>query len=165
MKIIQYIILVTIISTIYGQNENIFPVTINEKFPDVTFQTAYGEDLKITDFNGKNVMLVFQRGKVTPTVWCPICHYQYLEYPEMQNTYAGLIAPNCPGAVQRRHPPNPAHKALTPFADRNRHPNRAGGNIHLSSTQIVACLSRNLSLKPAACLTPEPKDRGLKKRL
>ena len=79
MKQLKYILLIMLISTVYGQNENIFPVTINEKFPDVMFQTVHGEDFKITDFTGKNVMLVFPRGKVTPTVWCPICHYQYLE--------------------------------------------------------------------------------------
>jgi peroxiredoxin len=63
----------------FSQNENIFPVTINEKFPDVTFKTAHGENFSISELNGKNIMLVFPRGKVTPIVWCPICHYQYLE--------------------------------------------------------------------------------------
>ncbi|MFC1565825.1 redoxin domain-containing protein [Candidatus Neomarinimicrobiota bacterium] len=79
MKQLKYILLIMLISTVYCQNENVFPVTINEKFPDVTFQTQQGEDVRIQDLAGKNIMLIFPRGKVTPIVWCPICHYQYLE--------------------------------------------------------------------------------------
>jgi peroxiredoxin len=79
MRQLVYSILIILISTGYSQNENIFPVTINEKFPDVTLQTVQGEMVRIADFNGKNIMLIFPRGKVTPEVWCPICHYQYLE--------------------------------------------------------------------------------------
>ena len=79
MKHLQYIILITIFGTVFAQNDNVFPVTINEEFPDITLQTAQGDAFSIADFKGKNVMLIFPRGKVTPTVWCPICHYQYLE--------------------------------------------------------------------------------------
>ena len=79
MKILLYSILILVGSSVFAQNNNIFPVTINEKFPDITLQTAQGDAFSIADFKGKNVMLIFPRGKVTPTVWCPICHYQYLE--------------------------------------------------------------------------------------
>jgi peroxiredoxin len=64
---------------LYGQNENVYPVTINEKFPDITLQTSEGEDVAISEYLGKKVMLIFIRGKVTPDIWCPICQYQYLE--------------------------------------------------------------------------------------
>ncbi len=79
MKLLQYSILILLISSIHAQNENIYPVTINEKFPDITLQTAQGKDISIADLAGKNIMLIFPRGKVTEEVWCPICHYQYLE--------------------------------------------------------------------------------------
>ena len=79
MKILLYSILILVGSSVFAQNNNIFPVTINEKFPDITLQTTQGKDVRIADLTGKNVMLFFPRGKVTPTVWCPICHYQYLE--------------------------------------------------------------------------------------
>ena len=79
MKILICSILMLVSSSVLAQNNNIFPVTINEEFPDIILQTVQGEDVKMTDLAGKNVMLFFPRGKVTPTVWCPICHYQYLE--------------------------------------------------------------------------------------
>lgn len=76
---IKYYTLLLLFSVTFCQNDNVFPITINEKFPDITLQTVQGEKINISDFAGKNIMLIFSRGKVTPTVWCPICHYQYLE--------------------------------------------------------------------------------------
>jgi peroxiredoxin len=79
MNRIKYVLIILIIGTIYCQNENIFPVTINEQFPDVTLQSPDGNQVRLADLTGKNVMLIFPRGKVTPEIWCPICHYQYME--------------------------------------------------------------------------------------
>jgi peroxiredoxin len=79
MRQFRYSILILLISLVFSQNENIFPITMNENFPDVTLQSAKGEVVRIADLRGKNIMLIFPRGKVTPEVWCPICHYQYLE--------------------------------------------------------------------------------------
>jgi peroxiredoxin len=72
-------ILLVLVSTIFAQNENIFPITINEEFPEITLQTVEGKNVTISDIKGKNIMLIFPRGKVTEDIWCPICHYQYLE--------------------------------------------------------------------------------------
>ena len=79
MKQLKYLFIMLLVSTVYCQNENLFPVTINEKFPDITLLTHGGESIQIADYKGKNVMLIFPRGKVTPEIWCPICHYQYME--------------------------------------------------------------------------------------
>ncbi len=77
-KILLTMVLLTL-TILFGQNENVYPVTINEKFPDITLQDRDGEDVLLSDYIGKKVMLIFIRGKVTPDVWCPICQYQYLE--------------------------------------------------------------------------------------
>lgn len=63
----------------FSQNENVIPVQVKEKFPDITLTKPTGELINIGGKSGKNTMLIFIRGKVTPNTWCPICHYQYLE--------------------------------------------------------------------------------------
>jgi peroxiredoxin len=68
-----------IISIIFAQNENVFPITINEKFPEITLKSLEGEDIEINKLASENILLIFPRGKVTENIWCPICHYQYLE--------------------------------------------------------------------------------------
>lgn len=74
-------IFIVITSNSYGQNENVIPVQVKEKFPDITLTSSDGElvNLPKTD---RNTILFFIRGKVTPTVWCPICQYQYMEMIE-----------------------------------------------------------------------------------
>jgi len=62
-----------------SQNEHIYPVQVNEKFPEITLSTGDGELISIPGKSEKNTLLIFLRGKVTPQVWCPICQYQYLE--------------------------------------------------------------------------------------
>jgi peroxiredoxin len=78
----QFLILVTFITffagNIFSQNENVIPVQVKEKFSDITLTSSNGELVNIPT-EGRNTMLVFIRGKVTPTVWCPICQYQYME--------------------------------------------------------------------------------------
>ena len=52
----------------------------------LTLTSGDGDQIKIPQ-EGRNSLLVFIRGKVTPTVWCPICHYQYLEMVEAVKKY------------------------------------------------------------------------------
>ena len=73
------------LSTAFCQNNNVIPVTINEKFSDFSLKTYTGENVTLSEMLGKKVMLVFVRGKVTPEIWCSICHYQYLELVEMED--------------------------------------------------------------------------------
>jgi peroxiredoxin len=67
-----------------AQNEAIIPVQVKEKFSDFTLNDHNGNTVSLPDLKGKKVMLVFIRGKVTPQIWCPICHYQYLEAMQAQ---------------------------------------------------------------------------------
>jgi peroxiredoxin len=84
-------ILVLIIILISGiciaQNDNIFPVTINEIIPELTLTKNNGSQVNINNLNTENILLVFPRGKVTETTWCPICHYQYLEMVKIEKKY------------------------------------------------------------------------------
>ena len=73
------IAILLIFGTVIAQNENIFPVTINEKMPELTLTSANGENININKIENDNILLIFPRGKVTEKTWCPICHYQYLE--------------------------------------------------------------------------------------
>ncbi len=81
-QLIICVVFMTVLScNIFAQNENVIPVQVKEKFPEVTLVNGDGETITLPNA-GRNTMLVFIRGKVTPTVWCPICHYQYLELVE-----------------------------------------------------------------------------------
>ena len=80
------IILLTVSCAVFSQNENIYPVTINEKFPDFILNTHDGGQLSLADLKGNKAMLIFIRGRVTNEVWCPICHYQYLEMVQMEKS-------------------------------------------------------------------------------
>ncbi len=79
----NYLLLITLITAFtfnaFCQNENVIPVQVKEKFPDITLTSSNGELVNLPGKSGRNIMLIFIRGKVTPTIWCPICHYQYLE--------------------------------------------------------------------------------------
>ena len=81
----QFLIFTTLIvfftCNIYGQNEKVIPVQVKEKFSEITLTSKDGELVKLPK-SDRNTMLIFIRGKVTPTIWCPICHYQYLEMVE-----------------------------------------------------------------------------------
>jgi peroxiredoxin len=55
--------------------------------PDFTLPAYQGGDVTISDLRGKNVMLIFPRGRSQPDAWCHICNYQHMElvYHEAAN--------------------------------------------------------------------------------
>lgn len=58
-------------------------VGVNEMMGDFTLKTYQGNEFSMSKLKGKNVLLVFPRGKVTPTIWCPFCYYQYVELADL----------------------------------------------------------------------------------
>jgi len=86
-NIIVLVVLFASINILYGQNEGMFPVTINEALPEYTLTDSEGGQISSVELLGKKVMLIFIRGKVTKGIWCPICQYQYLELAEMESKY------------------------------------------------------------------------------
>ena len=56
---------------------------INKAFPDFTLKDHNGQTKSLSDLKGKNVILVFPRGKVSDH-WCQLCHYQYAELAKLE---------------------------------------------------------------------------------
>jgi peroxiredoxin len=63
--------------------EKVSPALLGGKFPEFKLQSNQGKELSLADLKGKNVILVFPRGKVTDIYWCGLCHYQYSEMVKM----------------------------------------------------------------------------------
>jgi peroxiredoxin len=59
------------------------PVTIGDTMTNFTLKTYDNKTVSLSDYKGKNVMLVFPRGKVDEH-WCQLCHYQYAELAELE---------------------------------------------------------------------------------
>jgi len=62
--------------------QEIRPVTVQNPMPDFTLSSYQGDEVSLSDFKGKNVILVFPRGLAGEGHWCHICPYQYLELVE-----------------------------------------------------------------------------------
>lgn len=55
-----------------------------QPMPDFTLPSHQGKEIRLSEFKGKNIMLIFPRGYAAPERWCTICHYKYLELVEME---------------------------------------------------------------------------------
>lgn len=78
----KLILLICCISTFLGTYAK-NPVSPGSNMTNFTLKSTNGETISLADFQGKNVMLVFPRGKVGEH-WCNICHYQYAELAELE---------------------------------------------------------------------------------
>ena len=68
---------------VFGQNSNIKPAILDEKFPDFTLPSYQGDTISIYNYKGKNLLLIVSRGKYADDKWCTICHYQYAEWADI----------------------------------------------------------------------------------
>lgn len=66
--------------------QSIQPGYLGNKISDFKLQTYQGTELAISGLEGKNVLLVFPRGKVTDQIWCALCMYQYAELAYLEQT-------------------------------------------------------------------------------
>ncbi len=71
-------------SLLFAQNAEIKPVTVGQPMPDFTLPTYQGKDITISELKGKNIMLIFPRGKFQPDVWCRMCAYQYADLVDIE---------------------------------------------------------------------------------
>jgi peroxiredoxin len=62
-----------------GHAQALGPVTVGSPMPDFTLPVFQGGELSLSDFRGKNVMIVFPRGLSRPESWCHVCPYQHAE--------------------------------------------------------------------------------------
>ena len=65
--------------------------TVGQAMPGFSLPGLDGRNVALSALKGKNVLLVFPRGKVASSDgsnvhWCQLCHYQYAELAELDNT-------------------------------------------------------------------------------
>ena len=70
------------VSNLAAQAPQLRPVTVGSPMPDLTLPVYQGGDVTLSDLRGKNVMIVFPRGRSRPGSWCHICPYQHSELVE-----------------------------------------------------------------------------------
>jgi alkyl hydroperoxide reductase subunit AhpC len=68
-----------------AQAEPIQPANLGDLFPAFTLPAVQGGEVSLAALKGKNVMIIFPRGRVDDH-WCQICHYQYAELAELEKT-------------------------------------------------------------------------------
>jgi len=66
-----------------AQAAPIKPANFGDLFPAFTLAAVQGGEVSLAALKGKNVMIVFPRGRVDDH-WCQICHYQYAELAELE---------------------------------------------------------------------------------
>jgi len=67
-----------------AQEQTIRPVLLGQPMPDFSLPSYQGQMVRLADFKGKNIMLIFPRGFAAPDRWCTICHYKYVELVELE---------------------------------------------------------------------------------
>jgi peroxiredoxin len=60
------------------------PALIEQPMPDFTLPSYQAGDVSLSQFLGKNVMIIFSRGYAAPNHWCTICNYRYVELAELE---------------------------------------------------------------------------------
>lgn len=63
------------------------PANLGDLFPAFTLPAIQGGEVSLASLKGKNVMIIFSRGRVDDH-WCQICHYQYAELAELEKAQA-----------------------------------------------------------------------------
>jgi peroxiredoxin len=61
------------------------PVFLRGPISDFTLPSLQGGEVSLSKLKGKNVLLVFPRGKIDDH-WCQICHYSYAELAQREKT-------------------------------------------------------------------------------
>lgn len=106
MKKIASILALLLVSIAFGQiadkAENISPLLIGEKIPNVTLYDANGMPSEIKNILDKKTVLVVYRGG-----WCPYCNSQLADLQEIENKIISLgyqvvaVSPDAPSFLQK----------------------------------------------------------------
>jgi len=72
-----------------AQGARVQPGLIERPMPGFSLPGIDGQTVTLSQLKGRNVLLVFLRGKVanpdgTQAHWCQLCHYQYAELAELE---------------------------------------------------------------------------------
>ena len=83
---IVFFLLCTSIITAQAQ-----PAMLEKPMPNFTMPTYDGKTVSLSDFKGKNVLIVFPRGYAAEGRWCSICNYQYAQMLDLERRIKGKI--------------------------------------------------------------------------
>jgi peroxiredoxin len=154
------------------------PAIIEQPMPDFTLPAYQGGTVTLSQFKGKNIMIIFPRGYAAPNYWCTICNYRYVELAELEkaqqiqkkyNVQVLVVFPYdratvqawleaLPGQLDKiRETKNPADPSKLDEAGKRR------------MERWRQFFPKDFSLKPGEILDPFPvlidSDRALSKRL
>ena len=101
-KIITLLFSVVSFAQIADKAENVSPLLIGEKIPNVILQDANGKEVKTKDIFDKKTVLVVYRGG-----WCPYCNSQLADMQEIEKDIIALgyqvvaISPDAPSFLKQ----------------------------------------------------------------
>jgi peroxiredoxin len=67
----------------FAQVLRVRPGLIERAMPDFSLPGLDGKTVTLSQLKGKNVLLIFPRGRYNDYEWCQLCHYQYAELAEL----------------------------------------------------------------------------------
>ncbi len=77
-------VLVVSIFMCEAQTDEIRPVAVESPMPNFSLPVFQGGELSLSELKGKNILLIFPRGRSRENAWCHICNYQYAELAELE---------------------------------------------------------------------------------
>jgi peroxiredoxin len=83
-KILVFSVLVVSVCICVAQTDEIRPVTVEKPMPDFSLPVFQGGELTLSEIKGKNILLIFPRGRSRENAWCHVCNYQYAEWAELE---------------------------------------------------------------------------------
>ena len=102
LKIVILLFSVVSFAQIADKAENVSPLLIGEKIPNVILQDANGKEVKTKDIFDKKTVLVVYRGG-----WCPYCNSQLADMQEIEKDIIALgyqvvaISPDAPSFLKQ----------------------------------------------------------------
>lgn len=101
-KIVIFLFSVVSFAQIADKAENVSPLLIGEKIPNVILHDANGKEVKTKDILDKKTVLVVYRGG-----WCPYCNSQLADMQEIEQDIISLgyqvvaISPDAPSFLKQ----------------------------------------------------------------
>ena len=83
MVFVISILIITVFLCV-AQTDEIRPVVVESPMPNFSLPVFQGGEMSISEIKGKNIMLIFPRGRSRENAWCHICNYQYAELAELE---------------------------------------------------------------------------------
>lgn len=83
-QMIYILIFFLVFGSLFAQQPKIQQAAqLGHPMPDFKLMSYQGEEISISQFRGKNILLLFPRGRYM-NQWCRYCHYQYAELVDLE---------------------------------------------------------------------------------